>query len=1304
MLNIKKFLIGLGLVPKTTSESDTLGELEVLSTDNKLRFHNGTTASPVVTEAHTATLTVKTIDADNNTISNLEVDNLKAGVLNTSATLAGATDTQVPSALAVKTVTDAISADIIDDVEGPASSTDNAITRFDGVTGKLIQNSSVTIDDSGVVERSAGLTLYAPAGDLTFTPVSTGKSEFNYSVKQNNSLLRPAQVDATAGANVSITVGDKSTIRLTAATSVDTLIPYSSSDGQIVTLINGTASPITINNETGAVVGGRIVTGTGAAVVVVSGGSVSLIYSSSVSRWSISNNSTALNDHLADTVGAHAASAISNSPSGNLAATEVQAALNELQTDIDTINTDVADDVEGPASSTDNAIARYDGVTGKLIQDSSATISDTGLLTASEIQVDSTNINGSIISNTVGGATINIASGGANHIFTSTDKSTVLGAIVNSAGTNATAGANATITAGSNKNIQLTGALTSIDMIVPTTGAFVVGQEVTLINKTGSAITINNETGATAENRILTGTGGNIILPDDSAMDFIWSVDRWSVGGIHAASAMSFTPAGTIAATDVQAAVEEVATDAASALSTHEADTTSVHGIADTSLLVTTTGAQTLTNKTLTAPVLNSPSIVTPSRSDVKQDTLANLTTYAATASNGQIVFSTDTEEMYQVVDNALVAIGGGGGASVPDVFVQLMGDEDIVDWSTGDNATFLGGGTLAGTFDYDTATPLNGTQSYKYTQAASSLDDYIASAVQEVPIRFRGNMATCYFPYTYDGGSSDIEPVIWDVTNGAKLTTSTNLLPSTGTNTSIYKVNVSIPATCTQIRFGFHVKILNSGKILAFDDVQISSDTTKYADPSTVTEWQSYTPTLAGFGTTTNQEFYYRRVGDTLEVEGVWTNGTVSGVTAAIPFPAGLTAIATTQTVHNAGSLQNSNSTSDNRMNLFVSSGGTSFGVSRDGTMTPALGNTFNNSESNKIRGWARIAGWSASNPTIITASESFSTDTASLVYASSATYTLSTLANAPVGTFITYTYAINSNTKTQTTTAPTQTTSSMNTNGIQLFSRAYNAASTAGNPVAIAIQIGKGFKGTALQAYSAVSKSGGLDFNGSNKFINSGATNEAGTSVSYDATTGILALDAGLRYSSGNIAGYVTYDSPSNTAAANAYIVINASKSPALVGVPQVQPRIAYIKDVKANTTQGGTFTSGAWQTRTLNTLTDDTGIVTSLASNQFTLPAGTYGIDASAPGYIVNGHMIKLRNITDSTDSILGSASYAWASGGSSTPSTLSGTVTITSAKTFELQHRCMTTKASDGFGNAMSFGVDEIFAVVKITKIK
>src|SRR5688572_2811508 len=44
------------------------------------------------------------------------------------------------------------------DVIGPASSTDNAIVRFDGVGGKTLQNSAATIDDSGSVNIPAGQT------------------------------------------------------------------------------------------------------------------------------------------------------------------------------------------------------------------------------------------------------------------------------------------------------------------------------------------------------------------------------------------------------------------------------------------------------------------------------------------------------------------------------------------------------------------------------------------------------------------------------------------------------------------------------------------------------------------------------------------------------------------------------------------------------------------------------------------------------------------------------------------------------------------------------------------------------------------------------------------------------------------------------------------------------------------------------------------------------------------------------------------------------------------------------------------
>ena len=64
------------------------------------------TTDTIVGRTTTDTLTNKTIDADDNTISNIEVDNLKSGVLDTDISSVSSSDDTLASAKAIKAYVD----------------------------------------------------------------------------------------------------------------------------------------------------------------------------------------------------------------------------------------------------------------------------------------------------------------------------------------------------------------------------------------------------------------------------------------------------------------------------------------------------------------------------------------------------------------------------------------------------------------------------------------------------------------------------------------------------------------------------------------------------------------------------------------------------------------------------------------------------------------------------------------------------------------------------------------------------------------------------------------------------------------------------------------------------------------------------------------------------------------------------------------------------------------------------------------------------------------------------------------------
>lgn len=144
--------------------------------------------------------------------------------------------------------------------------------------------------------------------------------------------------------------------------------------------------------------------------------------------------------------------------------------------------------------------------------------------------------------------------------------------------------------------------------------------------------------------------------------------------------------------------------------------------------------------------------------------------------------------------------------------------------------------------------------------------------------------------------------------------------------------------------------------------------------------------------------------------------------------------------------------------------------------------------------------------------------------------------------------------------------------------------------------------------------------------------------------------------------------------------------------------------LQDQKAQNTAGGTFTSGAWRTRTLNTEVSDVGGLCSLASDQFTLSAGTYIIHATAPAWNVVRNQIRLQNVTDTATILTGTTVYAYTAGaaGAMTVSSVRGIFTIGASKALEIQHQCETTAATNGFGVAGNF-TTEVYTVVELWKV-
>ncbi|MBA7633510.1 hypothetical protein ES703_41078 [subsurface metagenome] len=149
-----------------------------------------------------------------------------------------------------------------------------------------------------------------------------------------------------------------------------------------------------------------------------------------------------------------------------------------------------------------------------------------------------------------------------------------------------------------------------------------------------------------------------------------------------------------------------------------------------------------------------------------------------------------------------------------------------------------------------------------------------------------------------------------------------------------------------------------------------------------------------------------------------------------------------------------------------------------------------------------------------------------------------------------------------------------------------------------------------------------------------------------------------------------------------------------------PEEEMYDAYVclRDLKPQGTDGGTFSTGAWVTRDLNDEQADPQEICALAANQFILAAGTYRALITCPAFRVNRHKARLYNVTAAALLLLGTNEHSQTAAYTATRSHIAGRFTVEADQVLQIQHRCQTSNADDGFGRDCNYD-QELYTIAE-----
>jgi hypothetical protein len=642
---------------------------------------------------------------------------------------------------------------------------------------------------------------------------------------------------------------------------------------------------------------------------------------------------------------------------------------------------------------------------------------------------------------------------------------------------------------------------------------------------------------------------------------------------------------------------------------------------------------------------------------------------------NGSLRFNSTLNRFEGYKNSAFSEIGGGSAGDADTIhLLNADGAAAISDLDlSGNNAAFDGGGTITAsslTLSTTAADLVTGTSKvFSYVPAADGSDDYFG-ITYAIPKGLRGRTLGFSFEYKNDSTVADDDFRFCvkqkDGTNAGDIAYyNMSAYNTTNGNSGKFPISSPIFGDCTEIEIGWQNTSATTTVELHVDKLLVSS-TPEVGINLAELGWTAYTPTFTGFGTVSEIEFWYRIQDENYEVRGHANCGTSTGVEARISLPNSATAVGTFTNNMNVGTfVRNVVNTNDV---IILAQGGEAYvkcGIRNNASNAPLTalnGNGF------------------------MTAGNRFVVKFSLPVNVLSIDTHVVTPAKSNMSNPATSTASIN---------WTTNTTHTVNEHRVGQFLHLEGNIVLAGAPdsATLTITLPETIDTSVFDTSTDNSIGGTFDYvDGGVRVTHAGKIRYA------SSTTMIFTInDTDLTQASP-----ITWAS---TDEINYRIKVPISGWTSDVTFLAAIPykRIAILKDEQTTGTDGGTFTSGSWVTRVLNTLESDTSFV-SLATNQFTLTAGKYYISASAPAYDVNTHKTRLQNITDTATTVVGTTEYIDVQN-FQTRSFIEHVFTITASKTFELQHQCQTTAVTAGLGNqSVGFSAVETYAIVTIEKIK